>query len=751
MKTINRICAAFLLTVLCASSVGCSHAHEVTKWKIVREATCTTEGLRRGACLECGEVIEESIPVNPENHDYGEWTITKLPTSSRDGAGLAEKICRENAEHKISVTLPRLTQNGAGYESYEVTKQPTVLEDGEATAVYKSEEYGEIAFIVPVQKKEFDFETGTVEDAVSIGSSNRDSVRSGTAEILSFYEVDSQEKTPSTVSYEYGENYVHTRTDDGRSDLWVSLTSDNKVFGVTRRLEVSGYDKNGLAVYKEVIEKDASVRKEHLNGYSFTSAFGNQTFFGAEGLLKNSYEWGKRNGNRDFKESISETEDGRKLYKFQFGYYNAPKYFNVIKVEFTLTDDFAIDYIKFATDTYANYQVVENGQLVDVNQFEVSLDMENVTVCSLIPGCGDPVYDEYIAYYQTMKSDSPEEPTHEYTEDAFKISNIDVIYKRNTVVTDEKENAPTVQSDSGSLNLTLKNILPSTASFEFDPVTLYRVTDTGRVVKLSFSGGTGVDVWYTLDNSSLKIWTRYIGYLTLMLRTESGYERTFVINSIAAAPQFLYPSANEYSDAGYSWKTTTEEYLQTEVYVGQSIELRASVEADKTSYVDGSYVATIESATDGGSIDFASVTEIADSRNVRFVAEKAGTYVVKMTSLKNDLVYATVTVTVTEPPAIQTILSGEYEGRFKKFDATVSFEEFAADGTVRAKVSTDKGYEILTVSYDEQNRILVCEHADGATLGVKLELNEAYRLELVNPTGFGSGRERVVLFRAEEE
>ncbi len=751
MKTINRICAAFLLTALCASAVGCGHTHEVTKWKVVRESTCTTEGLRRGACLECGEVLEEPVPVNPENHVYGEWVITKQPTSSRDGAGLAEKICRENEEHKISVTLPRLTQNGAGYESYEITKQPTVLKEGEVTAVFNDSVYGKISFIVPIDKKAFDFETSTVEDAVLIGASNRDLVRRGTIEEMNFFEVVGQERTASSLSYEYSDNYVHISSDDGRSDTWVSLTAKGDPFKVTRRLETSGYGANG-AIYDEIIEKSANARKEDLGGYEYKSSLLGRSFFGAEGLLQSSYEWGARDGNRDFRESIGETADGRKLYKYQFGVYDPPTRFSIVKVEFTLTDDYAVDYIRLGVEMYVNRKDIgSDGNLIEINQFEVSLDANDVPICSLLPGCGSPYNDEYIIYEQTMKTEDPVEPVREYTEEAFQISNIDVVYNRKTVVTEDKATAPSVQSNGKALSLTLRNIEPSTASFSFDPVELYRITDTGRIVSLGFSGDVGVEVWYTLSGNNLTIRTRYVGYITLMLRTESGYERTFVINSLAATPNFLYPSANEYNDAGYAWKTTSEDHLSTEVYVGQSVTLSASVATEEKAYVDGSYVATVDSATDGGSLESASVTEIADSQNVRFVAEKAGTYVVKMTSLKNDLVYATVTVTVTEPPSMQTLLSGDYEGCFKKFDATVSFEKFSSDGTVRVTVTTDKGYEILTVSYDEQNRILVCEHTDGATLGVKLELNEAYRLELVNPTGFGSGRERAVLFRAEAE
>lgn len=48
-----------------------SHRHEVSKWEVIDEATCTQEGKRRGVCDQCKETVEETIPMRA--HTTGEY------------------------------------------------------------------------------------------------------------------------------------------------------------------------------------------------------------------------------------------------------------------------------------------------------------------------------------------------------------------------------------------------------------------------------------------------------------------------------------------------------------------------------------------------------------------------------------------------------------------------------------------------------------------------------------------------------
>lgn len=57
--------------------------HAYGDWVIVKEATCTEEGLRTQTCANCGDVIEEVIPK--ADHTWNEGEVSKQPTCTEDG------------------------------------------------------------------------------------------------------------------------------------------------------------------------------------------------------------------------------------------------------------------------------------------------------------------------------------------------------------------------------------------------------------------------------------------------------------------------------------------------------------------------------------------------------------------------------------------------------------------------------------------------------------------------------------------
>lgn len=61
--------------------------HENKKTVIETAATCTETGLEKIICADCGELIEEKeIDIDPDNHDFDEWEITKNPTCTEKGS-----------------------------------------------------------------------------------------------------------------------------------------------------------------------------------------------------------------------------------------------------------------------------------------------------------------------------------------------------------------------------------------------------------------------------------------------------------------------------------------------------------------------------------------------------------------------------------------------------------------------------------------------------------------------------------------
>ncbi len=89
----------------CGEKLECSHAE--TEIKNAVEATCGKDGYTGDTCCKhCGAVVSkgEVIPATKE-HTFGEWVVTKVPTTTENG--IKERVC-SGCGHKEVVVLPML-------------------------------------------------------------------------------------------------------------------------------------------------------------------------------------------------------------------------------------------------------------------------------------------------------------------------------------------------------------------------------------------------------------------------------------------------------------------------------------------------------------------------------------------------------------------------------------------------------------------------------------------------------------------
>lgn len=720
---------------------ACGHTHQVLRWKVIKEPTCTHEGMQRGACVDCGEVAEEPVAIVPENHVWGIWEVTVVPTYERNGRGEATRVCKEDSTHTQSVVLPRLTADGTGYKEYEVYQEATVVSEGRLSAVLESE-YGEIAFTIEVPKKEFDLDS--VEDAVYIGSSNKHLIRQGSGLIDIGYNPGKEEHTYGAFTYEYGNDYLHINDTGKRRETWISKTSSGDYFGVLK----DEYAVNDIIRF--------SATELQMGGYFYELSRSDKEFYGAEGLLYNAYLWGKRTTQRDFKsgKTVSAVKDtsgnvinasGESVYWFKFSYYYAPQYYNDVECRFMLTESGAIKYIVMYVNSYTRDP---SGKGQSADQFGLYADPNtNSSIAYLYGNCGNPLYNEVIEYKQDLVENYPDEPEHNYTEEAFMISSFDVKYRGKVVGEEYDENTtPSFKTGGYSNNIVLEigNILPATANLDTDPISIYRI-DGNREILLT-SSDTNDPVWINGSNR-VTIRSRLAGEIKLVFRSRSKTERVVTLYAEYSSPETLYPCVYEYNDAGYSWRQSEDKKLSTTVYVKQSLLMRAVISSEYLAYVDPSYTPQIASGPEGG----ATLTQSEDGETVSFVATQAGEYVVEMRSKLMSTVVARVIVTVESAPNVNSLLSGEYTAKFKKFTATVSFAEPDTEGRIYATVTTNKGTEVLLVYYNWGYGAIMCEHSDGANLDVLININEAYKLVLSNPTGFGGGREKAIMYEKVDE
>ena len=123
--------------------------HAYGDWVIVKEATCTEEGLRTQTCANCGDVIEEVIKAT--GHTFGEWTVTTPATC--DTEGQEERTC-ESCKETETRTIPAL-----GHDlKEEIVKEPTCGEAGskKISCVHEGCTYEEIIELPATEQHTWD-------------------------------------------------------------------------------------------------------------------------------------------------------------------------------------------------------------------------------------------------------------------------------------------------------------------------------------------------------------------------------------------------------------------------------------------------------------------------------------------------------------------------------------------------------------------------------------------------------------------
>ena len=98
--------------------------HAYGDWVIVKEATCTEEGLRTQTCANCGDVLEEVIPKT--DHTWNEGEVSKQPTCTENGERTFTCTVCQETKTEVAEDLPAIGHNWSDWE----VKDATCTEDG---------------------------------------------------------------------------------------------------------------------------------------------------------------------------------------------------------------------------------------------------------------------------------------------------------------------------------------------------------------------------------------------------------------------------------------------------------------------------------------------------------------------------------------------------------------------------------------------------------------------------------------------
>ena len=94
-------------------------------------------------------------------HDWGEWAVTKQPTTEETGE--AKRVCARVESHVETKELPVITTGENGTYTYEVTTQPTCTEKGVGKYTLKDTTNGVISFTVEIAALDHDWDAWFVD------------------------------------------------------------------------------------------------------------------------------------------------------------------------------------------------------------------------------------------------------------------------------------------------------------------------------------------------------------------------------------------------------------------------------------------------------------------------------------------------------------------------------------------------------------------------------------------------------------
>ncbi len=533
-KILTMICSVVMAATLGITALaGCNKEKHVYTWTVNTEETCSAPGKRTGVCGICGDVKEEEIKKNPTKHAYGDWQIT-MPTEQAEGK--AVKVCAHNSAHTVETALPKLTADGTGYVSCDITKQPTAISEGVKTYVLETDN-GPVEVNVTLPKKE----VTTVADAVLVGSNSGHLIRSTSGTYS-----DSEVSKTNKFSVEFGDNYTHV-IDEGQSEqYWFSVDDRGEPFGVyvrENRTPVNVPDDDPdwepPAGYNPEVSLDfiitlsdpkvaENVTASHLLGYGYSTASNAIRGYGAEDLLAKYYSHAQdaRANNKavHYEENFLKASNGEITADFSYGFYENPN-FARYKIEFTLYPSGAIKTLRMDTKVIRAFMIEEDAEgnklfdsdgdiiyaeeydrdpATNADLYEMQADGKTPVVSGVktdadgnelhdskgntIPRYKprgrnnrkyysddhDEVNNKTLIYNeQVLKTDSDVVAKNPYDYNVLYISSFDVKYG-GKVIGDAGVELPTDRA----VYLNIDNIQPTTATLDYDPLRIYVRTQT---------------------------------------------------------------------------------------------------------------------------------------------------------------------------------------------------------------------------------------------------------------------------------
>lgn len=483
-----------------------------------------------------------------------------------------------------------------------------------------------------------------------------------------------------------------------QQDAYVMKDPNGAILGITQ-----ASDGSISKQFEEYTEVQYAFR--NLLGY------GGDDLYGAEGLLEGLLGYAQRNVNQDAKFDFKEG-----IYEFSFGYFaSLDTYeFYTVGASFSLGEKDELQTMAAKISSYSQSSFIVDDELQTIQ---------------LLDGATPTSTKEY-AITQTIGERTFQNPI---SLDSFYATSFDLTYKGATIT----EGSSISVETGGDASIGLANILPETANFDFDSIT---VTVTG-------GGEGGLSGQFSNYSNEISLSPSAIGEYSVEVKS-AHVTKTFKVNVTAAQPNNIGISYFVEGPDGYTAYSYSDGIAG---YVGVTYIIAANILPDAASQEITTSVSGAEASAYKIERKEIRVNEWMEPKKmICFTPLVAGGFDIAIASTVNPAVAANVHIAASPTPSIASVLSNQFAYRMGgTVKYVVSFTPSpSVDGTsgsihIEDKVSKKTEDATYTLTKGEKFYTFALTHVSGESFGLTFKMSFDYALFYFGADGLANQMSKV--------
>ena len=460
-------------------------------------------------------------------------------------------------------------------------------------------------------------------------------------------------------------------------------------------------DTDGSVVAIQKSKTDGSITKPYDEfdsiGFRFSNVLSySASFIGVENLVQGLYGYGMQNVNKDFKYQV---DNGK--YSFSFGYFESLDPYEFLKVscEFTIGTKEEFSSVSVNIDTYSQSSFIVDDEL-GVIQLNSDAKASSTKKYEISQKTGERTFESPISL-SSLKATS------------FDMMHDDKVINNGDVIEVEK---------GETINLSLSNVAPETASFAFD--------------EPQVTASEGLNLGFSSFNNSINGTPDTVGEFDVSVKT-SNVTKTFKVKVTEAQPKSITLSYFTVAPKGYNSYVLSNNKFDG--YVGVEYIVKAGVLPDAANQDINASITGVDSSKYELNKKKIKINDIMDEEDIwSFVAKESGDYAITFVSSVNANVKEVVNVHIVAAPTFAEVLSsakfGTKQGNNIKYQI-----EFAPTGTgetgnvtIKDNLSSKQEVASYVLSKGEKCYNFALTHVSGDNLEMQLVMSFDFSLSYYN-------------------